>query len=1042
MRFPVIAFGAVLCYAAPVLAAVDPQTSAVEKKTYVCDCPCACNGEAAAVSEDPRLGIGKMIARQRKKINAGFDASDPYLRRYGAIKDARLLPDYLAELDREQRAIVLLYAALNSRIPHIQKLLLYVADKDVINDAFMLMLSRQDEQFYFETAIKGFVKAGGDVNNRDQETGLTPLMVLATATKQTEPLKFLLKKGAKLNAQNETGMTPLMYAARYSAYPEVVEFLLKAGADMKRMDVQGKNALEHLHANIAMPKDPSYDRLRLALGEKITAQVAVKSDEFYNAMMNGDIAAAEKGLNTIDVNMKNADGETLLIQAFSSKKPIEATRLLIRGGADVNATDNNGNTVLMTALKKVKNKDLIHLLLHEGADVNARNKNGDTPLKNAFIFDQGADVVSMLLNAGADKQAADKNGQAPLDYARERAFVSGSDAYNDIIALLEKDETATRIAEKTKKDTLASALKDGNPAAVRSALKGTDVNKRDADGSTPFLDALASPGNNTISLIRPFIEAGADLEQRHVNGSTPLMHAVRHGASPDVVALLTYAGVPTDTKDRNGRTALDYVENSRTYSPDDMRDLTMLLSPETVVTDADVSDTTPPETETFLKLVLNGTDQEILSALKRGANPNMTDAEGNSPLMFLLRTLTDEKTVKRLLKTGTDVNLANKKGMMPLTYALKRRQNPDVIFLLMRAGAVENLSSTEKAANARTLRRMLASGKKVTEQSLPDFFAKGIIPDDELIRKKTVVTKQSFIDDILYLSVDKIAKVLPDTVDPNFVYPNGKTPLMLAVSRWYQPLEAAKVIVEKGARVDTRDKNEETALFYAVKNNDLNMAKWLISQKADVNTFNKDGLTPLVFALSDKKMEKLLTDNKADINIFDAKGNSLLENALPFPALFEALLKSGANVNAQDDAGESVLLIAAPDANNAATVQMALTAGADVNLRNYKGETALMKAVVAQKKTEDTDTAVIDLLIKAGANVDLRDNYGKTALMRAVDETSSTPAIKALLAAGADVTMIDNANQSAFDYAQKNTSLNLEDDYGFILKALQNKEKK
>jgi ankyrin repeat protein len=110
--------------------------------------------------------------------------------------------------------------------------------------------------------------------------------------------------------------------------------------------------------------------------------------------------------------------------------------------------------------------------------------------------------------------------------------------------------------------------------------------------------------------------------------------------------------------------------------------------------------------------------------------------------------------------------------------------------------------------------------------------------------------------------------------------------------------------------------------------------------------------------------------------------------------------------------------------DRAGTVRALLAAGADVNARDGRGQTALMKGAAAG------NTDAVQLLLKAGAEVNARDNEGKTALIQAADQTSYTEvggkrqytapaAIEALLAAGADPRLTDNDDETALIKAEE-----------------------
>ncbi len=113
-------------------------------------------------------------------------------------------------------------------------------------------------------------------------------------------------------------------------------------------------------------------------------------------------------------------------------------------------------------------------------------------------------------------------------------------------------------------------------------------------------------------------------------------------------------------------------------------------------------------------------------------------------------------------------------------------------------------------------------------------------------------------------------------------------------------------------------------------------------------------------------------------------------NCGPVPALIIASVKSGGG----PAGGE--------------TVNALLRAGADANIRNKDdGMTALMWA---------SNSQCITLLLAHGANVNLRDHSGMTALMYAADNVD-VKSLKILLAAGADINAIDKMGRTPLRFA-------------------------
>ncbi|HET7218406.1 MAG TPA: ankyrin repeat domain-containing protein [Vicinamibacterales bacterium] len=112
-------------------------------------------------------------------------------------------------------------------------------------------------------------------------------------------------------------------------------------------------------------------------------------------------------------------------------------------------------------------------------------------------------------------------------------------------------------------------------------------------------------------------------------------------------------------------------------------------------------------------------------------------------------------------------------------------------------------------------------------------------------------------------------------------------------------------------------------------------------------------------------------------------------------AALQAVRKAPAVVNGRGPEGSTPLMYAALY-GSAALVKQLLDAGADPNIRNNAGATALTWAV--------DDLAKVRLLIAAGADVNASSDFGRTPLMLAAAQPGSAPTVKLLLERGAEAT--------------------------------------
>ena len=122
-------------------------------------------------------------------------------------------------------------------------------------------------------------------------------------------------------------------------------------------------------------------------------------------------------------------------------------------------------------------------------------------------------------------------------------------------------------------------------------------------------------------------------------------------------------------------------------------------------------------------------------------------------------------------------------------------------------------------------------------------------------------------------------------------------------------------LFKKGAPINIKNDGEWSLLDYAIKNNKIDILKFLLAKGADVSgKTGGNGWTPLIMAsgLGNIKAIKALIDAGADINETDNNGNTALIVAAREGrmASVKYLLSYGANINHQNNVGETAHKIA------------------------------------------------------------------------------------------------------------------------------------
>ena len=195
------------------------------------------------------------------------------------------------------------------------------------------------------------------------------------------------------------------------------------------------------------------------------------------------------------------------------------------------------------------------------------------------------------------------------------------------------------------------------------------------------------------------------------------------------------------------------------------------------------------------------------------------------------------------------------------------------------------------------------------------------------------------------------------------------TPLLSAVKRG--DVEVVQLRISQGADLEQRDESfySWTPLFIAAFYDNPEIVAALIAAGADVNAQMDDGFTALMRGAANPDfgfdVVRLLLEAGADVDLRHDDGRTALifgaqANGSRSADAARLLLEAGANIDAQPLRGTSTLMWAS-GWGHTATVQVLLEFGADVNLEDKDGNTALSRAVEREKHE------IVELLKAAGA---------------------------------------------------------------------------
>lgn len=305
------------------------------------------------------------------------------------------------------------------------------------------------------------------------------------------------------------------------------------------------------------------------------------------------------------------------------------------------------------------------------------------------------------------------------------------------------------------------------------------------------------------------------------------------------------------------------------------------------------------------------------------------------------------------------------------------------------------------------------------------------------------------------------------------------TPLMWACARGN--LEAAKVLLNAGATVDTSDQWGTSAVTLAAQNGHDAVLKLLLDRGAVVSKQVQIGYETLQAAASHGTREtlRLLIDAGADIDRVEGMGwpTTALGAAASTGNLenIKFLLNAGASVNpvggnpplmmairgkheeaallllehgASIDSSVGPLLWEAAEHNLTELARALIQKGADPNVEHgvAKGWTPLRRSVIrsnlelakmlvaagANPQTTDQNgesilfhinwdeagSELLEYLLSIGIDINRQSDAGHTVLMKQVS-FRRVEAVKRILAAGADISLKDKNGNTALDYAER-----------------------
>ena len=376
---------------------------------------------------------------------------------------------------------------------------------------------------------------------------------------------------------------------------------------------------------------------------------------------------------------------------------------------------------------------------------------------------------------------------------------------------------------------------------------------------------------------------------------------------------------------------------------------------------------------------------------------NTADEYGNTPL-HLAAEMGGVENVRQLLINGADINIRNNNDLLPLDVAFgytHSGKHVQVVEELIKNysdipsnqtfyyafQAISNTGVDSRFENGATVLHYTAQYYHPALMSM--FIKRGAYLEARDENNNTPIHIA-----VEYGNLEIVELLIHSGVDVDVRNGSSSTPLHLAVTQSGKK-DIIEYLLDSGADINSRNIFGDTALHISVDPEvSSEFVKLLLLRNADPNSCDKTGNTPIMLALARDNREavELLLANNADL---------YAKNYNKITPLIRALMKGTGVINwfytpemnkTIDAYGNTPLHTAVTNRAEIDVVDFIVNAGADLNKKNFLGDTALHSAV----EVDYVDAAA--LMIDYGADPFLANNRGKApavlAFERGIEFTS------------------------------------------------------
>lgn len=454
------------------------------------------------------------------------------------------------------------------------------------------------------------------------------------------------------------------------------------------------------------------------------------------------------------------------IAEAARKQDWAAVQEMIRQKGDLDAASTEGSTALHFAVGAGQ-ATVVQALLAAEADITKRNLAGVSPLHLAVLDGETA-IAKLLLAKGANAKVKDEASETLLMLAARHG--DGEMA----TALIAAGADLNYVEPGFGQDALMIAVRSGKASVVEALVKArAELNHQTPPGPEPIVREAGAGGGSTGE---GMIRSGVPPEGQRLAGTgkmSALLYAARDGQL-ESARLLVKAGAKLELAEYNGITALVVALGN------DHHDIAQLL-------------------------------------IEAGANVNAADWYGRTPLWVAVESRNRDVSSVTASSNGVDREAA----LRTITTLVEKGASLNARlqhFPPRMNGHAFNLSYVPFVGETPFFRASLNNDIPVMKYLLAHGADPGIgtfFGTTPLAAAAGVgwVRGQTFIPDGIAAQLEAVKMLFDLGGDVNQANEMGLAPLHGAAFRWSD--EVIKYLVEKGAKLDTKDKVGRTPLTWA-----------------------------------------------------------------------------------------------------------------------------------------------------------------------------------------------------------------------------------